>query len=135
MSADIQNAYLTAPTSQKLWTTCGREFGSDFKKRAVVTRALYGNKAAGSDFRNHLRDCMELLGYQSCLTNPDLWMRRAVKDNVDDYLEYMLLYVDDALCISEYPKEALMEIDKYFMMKPGSINVPKIYLGAKITLE
>ena len=28
-----------------------------------------------------------------------------------------------------------MEIDKYFMMKPGSINVPKIYLGAKITLE
>ena len=50
MSADIQNAYLTAPTSQKLWTTCGREFGSDFKKRAVVTRGLYGNKAAGSDF-------------------------------------------------------------------------------------
>ena len=135
MSADIQNAYLTAPTSQKLWTTCGREFGSDFKKRAVITRALYGNKAAGSDFRNHLRDCMELLGYQSCLADPDLWMRRAVKDNGDDYWEYMLLYVDDALCISEYPKEALMEIDKYFMMKPDSINVPKIYLGAKITLE
>ena len=135
MSADIQNAYLTAPTSQKLWTTCGREFGSDFKKRAIVTRALYGNKAAGSDFRNHLRDCMELLGYQSCLADPDLWMRRAVKDNGDDYWEYMLLYVDDALCISEHPKEALMEIDKYFMMKPGSIDVPKIYLGAKITLE
>ena len=63
MSSDIQNAYLTVPTSQKLWTTCGREFGSDFKKREVVTRALYGYNAEGSDFRNHQRDCMELLGY------------------------------------------------------------------------
>ena len=135
MSADIENAYLTAPTSQKIWTTCGREFGSDFKKRAVVTRALYGNKEAGSDFRNHLQYCMELLRYQSCLSDPDLWMRRAVRDNGDCYWEYMLLYVDDALCIIKYPKESLMEIDKYFMMKPGSINVTKIYLGDKVSLE
>ena len=28
-SADILNAYLTAPTSQKLWTKCGPEFGKD----------------------------------------------------------------------------------------------------------
>ena len=28
-SADILNAYLTAPTSQKLWTRCGPEFGKD----------------------------------------------------------------------------------------------------------
>lgn len=135
MSADIQNAYLTAPTSQKLWTTCGREFGTDYGKRAVVTRALYGNKAAGADFRNHLRECMDLLGYTSCKADPDLWMREAVKNNGEKYYEYMLLYVDDALAISEYPKEQLMEIDKYFMMKPGSIEVPKIYLGAKLSLE
>ena len=133
MAADIQNAYLTAPTSQKLWTTCGREFGADFKKRAIVTRALYGNKAAGADFRNHLRECMQLLGYDSCKADPDLWMRAAVKDNGEKYYEYMLLYVDDALAVSEHPKEALLEIDKYFMMKPESIEVPKIYLGAKLS--
>ena len=62
MTADIQNAYLTAPTSQKLWTTCGREFGADFNKRVFITRALYGNKSAGEDFRNHLREFMKLLG-------------------------------------------------------------------------
>ena len=45
------------------------------------------------------------------------------------------MYVDDALSVSEHPKEALEEIDKYFMMKPGSITVPKIYLGAKLSLE
>ena len=135
MSADIQNAYLTAPTSQKLWTTCGREFGADFKKRAVITRALYGNKAAGADFRNHLRDCMELLNYFPCKADPDLWMREAVKDNGDKYYEYVLLYVDDALAIGEHPKEQLLEIDKFFMMKPGSIEKPKIYLGAKLSVE
>ena len=47
----------------------------------------------------------------------------------------MLLYVDDAISVSEHPKEALMEIDKYFMMNPESIMVPKTYLGAKLSLE
>ena len=46
----------------------------------------------------------------------------------------MLLYVDDALSVSKHPKQALLEIDKFFMMKPDSIEVPKIYLGAKLSL-
>ena len=135
MTSDIQNAYLTAPSSQKLWTTCGREFGGDYKKRAIVTRALYGNKSAGADFRNHLRECMDLMGYSSCLADPDLWIRKAVKDSGEDYYEYVLLYVDDALGIGERPKEQLQELDKYFKMKPGSITEPKLYLGAKLSLE
>ena len=97
MTADIMNAYLTAPTSQKLHTKCGPEFGSDAGKCAVITRALYGNKAAGADFRNHLRECTKHLGYELCLADPDLWMRLAKKDNGDSYYEYLLLYVDDAL--------------------------------------
>ena len=62
-------------------------------------------------------------------------MRLAVNnDGVDgvEYYEYMLLYVDDCLCVSEYPRKALAQIDKYFPMKPGSIGPPKIYLGAKV---
>ena len=135
MSSDIQNAYLTAPTSQKLWTVCGREFGKDFGRKAVITRALYGNKSAGADFRNHLRECMDLLGYKSCLADPDLWIREGMKTNGEPYHEYVLLYVDDALAIGEDPKSQLMELDKFFPMKPGSIDRPKIYLGAKLTEE
>lgn len=133
-SADILNAYLTAPTSQKLYTKCGPEFGNDKGKRAVITRALYGNKAAGRDFRNHLRSCMQHLGYSPYLADPDLWMRKAVKDsNGDEYWEYMLLYVDDALCVSEHPDAQLEELNKYFTLKPGSIMPPKLYLSAKTT--
>ena len=42
-------------------------------------------------------------------------------------------YVDDVLVISVHPRECLLEIDKYFTMKPGSIEVPKLYLGGKIS--
>ena len=42
LSSDIQNAYLTAPTKEKIWTTCGAEFGGvDSGKRAVIMHALY----------------------------------------------------------------------------------------------
>ena len=135
MTGDILNAYLTAPSSQKLWTTCGREFGKDANKKAIIKRALYGNKCAGADFRNHLRKCMEHLGYESCKADPDLWIREAVKTNGQSYYEYVLLYVDDALGISEFPKEQLLEIDKYFKFKDGSLQSPTIYLGAKMSKE
>ena len=62
--ADIQNAYLSALTSEKFWITCGDEFRSQDKgKRVVVKRAWYGTKSAGRDFRNHLRNCGLILTY------------------------------------------------------------------------
>lgn len=133
MAADIQNAYLQAPISEKYWTTCGREFGEDCGKKALVVRALYGCKSAGADFRNHLRSCMDHLGYQSCLADPDVWMRSATRADGEEYYEYMLLYVDDCLCVSERARDALMQIDKYFKMKPESIGPPKIYLGGTVS--
>ena len=98
MAADIQNAYLTAPTSEQFYIICGEEFGnSNFGRIAIVKRALYGTKSAGRDFRNHLRDCMDHLGFTSCVADPDLWLRVAKKKDGTEYYEYMLLYVDDAL--------------------------------------
>ena len=76
---------------------------------------------------------MEMLNYQPCLADPDLWMRPVVHTNGAEYYEYVLLYVDDALVISEFPTEALLQIDKYFPMIPGSIGEPAIYLGGEIS--
>jgi hypothetical protein len=78
MAADIRNAYLQAPSSQKDYIVCGPEFGLENKgKTALVTRALYGGKSAGKDFRNHLWSCMQHLNFKLCLTDPDVWMRPA----------------------------------------------------------
>ena len=133
-AADIKNAYLQAPITEKYWTRCGPEFGPELEGSvAYIVRALYGTKCGGRDFRNHLRECMEMLGYESCLADPDLWIRKSSTDEGIKYYEYMLLYTDDCLAISKTPLESLMEINKYFPMKPKSIGPPKIYLGAKIS--
>jgi len=74
-AADIQNAYLTAPVSEKIWTQLGPESGSDYGKIAVIVRALYGLKSAGASFRNHLADYLRELGYQSCTADADVWLK------------------------------------------------------------
>ena len=79
-TADIQNAYLQAPSSEKYFIVCGTQFGlENVGKVALITRALYGGKVAGRDFWHHLRDCMDHLGFTSCRSDPDVWMRDATK--------------------------------------------------------
>ena len=139
-AADIGNAYLQAPSSQKYFVICGPEFGlENVGKRALIRRALYGGKSAGRDFRNHLRECMSHLKFISCPADPDVWMRPALKADGTEYWEYVLLYVDDVLVVSDRGEELLRkEIGKYFKLKENSIGPPKIYLGGhmrKVTLE
>jgi hypothetical protein len=139
-AADIRNAYLQAPSSQKDYIICGPEFGiENVGKVALIYRALYGGKAAGKDFRNHLRSCMRHLNFISCPADPDVWMRPAKRSDGSDYYEYILLYTDDILIVSENAEEVLRkDIGRYFALKEESIGPPKIYLGGsvrKVTLD
>jgi hypothetical protein len=59
--ADIENAYLMAPITEKVWTMLGTEFVDYAGKRALIMRALYGLKSAGAAFRNHLAKYMKHL--------------------------------------------------------------------------
>ena len=90
--SDVQNAYLTAPCAEVFHTTLGAEFGEDAGKTAIIVQALCSLASAGASFRNHLADCMQHLGYTSCLTDPDLWYRPMVRpeDNYN-YYSYVLL--------------------------------------------
>jgi len=132
-AADIQNVYLQAPTSEKHWAVAGPEFGSKEGCKMLIVRALYGTATAGRDFHNHLRECMRHLKYEFCAAEHDVWMRKARRDDGSEYYEYLLLYTDDCLCISEHAEEALREIDKYFSLKEKSIGPPKTYLGGKVS--
>jgi hypothetical protein len=40
MLGDIENAYLTAPITDKVWTVLGPGFGEDAGKRSLIVRAL-----------------------------------------------------------------------------------------------
>ena len=138
--ADIRNAYLQAPSSEKHYIICGAEFVKGKSgKRALIRRAVYGGKAAGSDFWKHLRSCMSHLNFKPCKADTDVWMRTAQADDGSTYYEYVLLYVDDILCISLNLEGIIRnEIGKYFQLKEESIGKPNIYLGnkvSKVTLE
>jgi hypothetical protein len=49
-AADVQNAYIQAPSSEKHYVICGPEFGEHEGKKALIKRALYGGKCAGRDY-------------------------------------------------------------------------------------
>jgi hypothetical protein len=131
-AADVENAYLTAPISEKVWTVCGSEFGRDAGKKAIIRRALYGLNGSGASYRKHISGCMRHLGYESCRADPDLWMMARTRDDHFEYSSYVLIYVDDILVISHEALADLRKIDHYFKMKNDSVGDPDIYLGSKL---
>ena len=131
--ADICNAYLQAQSSRKNYIICGPEFGiENVGKVALNHQALYGSQTAGKDFHNHLQSCMSHVGFASCLADPDVWMWPAEKADGSPYYEYVLLYVDYTLVISENAKKILQEeIGRYFELKEELIGHPTLYLGGE----
>ena len=116
-----------------MYTTLATKFGENKGKTAIIVKALYVLAPSGASFRNHLADCMHHLGYESCLADPDLWYKPdARKEDTYKYYSYVLLYVDDCLCIHHSAEEELNKIDKFFKMKAGSRGDPGIYLGPKV---
>jgi hypothetical protein len=131
--ADIENAYLTAPITEKVWTVLGQEFGDDAGRCALIVRYLYGLKSAGADFRNHLDECMKHLVWNPWRADGDLWMKAETRpDDGVLYWSYILIYVDDILCVHHDHVAPLAKLDEYFKIKEGSIQVPTFYLGAKL---
>ena len=65
-AADIRNAYLSAPSSEKHYVICGPEFGDQHQGCVALIRpALYGGKAAGRDYWHYLRKVMhDKLGFK-----------------------------------------------------------------------
>ena len=60
-------------------------------------------------------------------------MRPALKSDGSHYYEYVLLYVDDTLVISENAEHIILnEIGKYFEMKEASVDKPEIYLEGRV---
>ena len=75
LAADIRNAYLQAPSSQKDYIIYGLEFRiKNVGHVALIHRAWSGGKSVGKDFQNHLRSCMHHLHLKSCPTDPNVWM-------------------------------------------------------------
>ena len=62
---------------------------------------------------------MNFIGFEYSQADLDVWMRESVqKCGSTKYYEYILLYTDDCLVISDRGENVLrMEIGKYFNLK------------------
>ena len=78
---------------------------------------------------------MEHINFTPYKADPDVWMRKAVKEKDESpYWEYVLSYMNDALCISMDRKSVLVkEIGKYWTLKSELLGPPSIYLGKKVS--
>ena len=131
LTANIRNAYLQAPTSEKHFIICDPEFEiENAGKRAIIRRALCGVKASGQYFRNHLRSCISHLNFKPCLADPDVWTRPVIRSDGNENYEHALFCTDDTLVASENSESVLRdEVSKYFELKQESIGPPKTHLG------
>ena len=66
-----------------------------------------GGKVAGSDFWHHLHECMGRIGFTSSRADPVVWFRLSKRSTGEVYYDYVLLYVDDVLVISERAESVL----------------------------
>ena len=133
MGADIQNAFLSAPNKEKNWIRAGPEFGAEQGKVFIVIRALYGLKSACAAFRSFMAKKLDDIGFKSSPEDPDVWLRPGVKDNGEEYYEYVVLYVDDILAASVDPTGVLRSLEgDTVTYKNDKIEPPQVYLGAKL---
>ena len=133
LSCDIQNAYLSAPNKEKIWTKFDDQLGREYVgRRAIISKALYGLRSSGRSFRDFLALNLRELGFTSSKADPDLWLRPAAKSNGDKIYEYVISYVDDLIFQGLDPKDFMDKLGMRFTLKPGSIKEPDTYLGVDI---
>ncbi|MGL4933428.1 MAG: reverse transcriptase domain-containing protein, partial [Aeromonas sp.] len=91
-AADVGNAYLEAKTKERICIIAGPEFAIFGLEGhvLVIIRALYGLKTSGARWHERFADSLREEGFTPCKADTDVWLRR-----VNDYYEYICVYVDD----------------------------------------
>ena len=132
LSADIWNAYLNAKCRERVHVRCGAElFGEEHKgKFAVICRALYGLKTSGASWRQHLASEIRNVGFTNTKGDPDVYRRKASKASGEAYYEYMIVYVDDIICVSHEPEKWMKLLSNIYRLR--DVGIPSKFLGSNI---
>ena len=132
LSADIGNAYLNAKCRERVHVRCGAElFGQEHSgKMAVICRALYGLKTSGASWRQHLANEIRNIGFTNTKGDPDVYRRRNSKPSGDPYYEYIIVYVDDIICVSHEPQKWMNLLANIYRLR--DVGIPTKFLGSNI---
>ena len=133
LTGDIGNAYLNAPTLEKVYYRAGLEWGEHMQGAiCVIVRALYGLKSSAKAWRSHMCNTLQTMGFEHSLADNDVWLRKSNKANDScPHYSYILVYVDDILIVADKPQEYMDVLSKHYYVKETSIGPPNLYLGTQ----
>ena len=125
MTADVANAFCTAPNMEKVWSIAGKEFGPKEGAKVSLKRALYGTRTASRAFHEFLGELLQRMGFLPSRADQDLWWRPS--DNYEGY-EYIATHVDDIICVAKDPSIYMAQIEQEFKLRDLD-DKPSYYLG------
>ena len=70
--------------------------------------------------------------FKKYYVNNDVWIKASHNSKKEEVYDYTCIYVDDVLVISCKPEQYLDAIGGKVNLKPGSVGIPKTYLGTNI---
>jgi hypothetical protein len=101
--ADVGSVYLEALTGEKICFVAGKEFAHLGMEGHTLTlhKALYGLRSSGQCWYSHFSKTLRSEGFAPTLADPDVWMRKNLKEGL---WEYICVYVDDLALAMKDPK-------------------------------
>ena len=102
--ADIGNAYLEAPTEEKLYIVAGPDFEDWEGYILTSSKALYGLKSSGKRWAETLYDMQKDMNFIPSRADQCIWLKENIKLNL---YKYIGVYVDDLCIAAQDPKEII----------------------------
>ena len=85
----------------------------------------------GVSCRDKLAETLSSISYMSTESDPDVWIKRAKKENGTTYYKYMLVSVDDVIHLGKDAQEDMFKLNQVNWLKEVFWS-PDRYLGANI---
>jgi len=121
---DIGNAYLEAPTKERMYIVASPEFGELEGHTLVIVKALYGLHSSGLRWHEKFADTLRDMGFYPSKAEEDIWMHK----NGDVY-EYIAVYVDDLCIAAKNPQEIADILENKYKYKLKGTGPIQFHLG------
>ena len=125
--ADIGNAYLEAPTEEKLYIVAGPEFEDWEGYILTFSKTLYGLKSSGKRWVETLHDILKDMNFIASRADQCIWLK---KNNKFNLYEYIAVYVDDLCIAAQDPKEITNILKSKYNLKVKGDGPLAYHLGA-----
>jgi hypothetical protein len=96
----------------------------------IISQALYGLCSSGARLHDRFADCISKLGFFSCKSEPNIWMRK-----LDDMYEYVAVYVDNLAIAMQSHREFADILENKHTLKPKGTGPIIFHLGMAFSCD